>query len=265
MKQPQATRPRKKISRACLQNLVALECERAIASHCMNASGREASAGTVVATAKKISRARRKIRRGPRRCGPPKDDRLMLSAILYVLRTGVAWRDLPQGFGPWSSVYSRWRRWTASGLWDRMLSAVALRARGTTRFVDSTHIKLHQDGANPAGGPDAQAIGRTKGGLNSKVTAMVDSYGRAVALSLHPGPRNDVRPMDEHVCCPSCARSRARTRRHFVSSLAIRLTCPISRPQEHHVTHGQLPSRSVPSAASNQATDRLVSHQTNAV
>jgi transposase len=124
----------------------------------------------------------------------------MLSAMLYVLRTGVAWRDLPQGFGPWSSVYSRWRRWTAMGLWDRMLSAVALRARGTTRFVDSTHIKLHQDGANPAGGPEAQAIGRTKGGLNSKVTAIVDSYGRAVALSLHPGPRNDVRTMDEHVC-----------------------------------------------------------------
>lgn len=123
----------------------------------------------------------------------------MCGAIIYVLRTGVAWRDLPAGFGPWSSVYSRWRRWSASGLWDRMLSVVAVHARGTTRFVDSTHIKLHQDGANPVGGREAQAIGRTKGGLNSKVTAVVDSYGRAVALSLHPGPRNDVRTMDAHV------------------------------------------------------------------
>jgi transposase len=80
----------------------------------------------------------------------------------------------------------------------KLLSAMVRRARGTTRFVDSTHIKLHQDGANPAGGQSEQAIGRTKGRLNTKLTALVDSYGRAVALSVHPGPRNDVRTMDEH-------------------------------------------------------------------
>jgi transposase len=124
----------------------------------------------------------------------------MVEAMVYVLRTGIPWRDLPERFGKWSGVYCRWRRWTASGLWDRLLSAVARGARGTTRFVDSTHVKLHQDGANPAGGQGEQAIGRTKGGLNSKLTAVVDCYGRAVALSLHPGPRNDVRTMDEHAC-----------------------------------------------------------------
>jgi transposase len=123
----------------------------------------------------------------------------MLGGIFYVLRCGIAWRDLPVGFGPWSSVYSRWRRWTASGLWARLLKSVARRARGTTRFVDATHIKLHQDGANPIKHWEAQAIGRTKGGLNSKVTAVVDSYGRAVALSLHPGSRNDVRTLDGHL------------------------------------------------------------------
>jgi transposase len=124
----------------------------------------------------------------------------MVEAMVYVLRTGIPWRDLPERFGKWSGVYCRWRRWTAAGLWGKLLSAVVCRARGTTRFVDSTHVKLHQDGANPAGGQSGQAIGRTKGGLNTKLTALVDSYGRAIALSVHPGPRNDVRTMDEHAC-----------------------------------------------------------------
>lgn len=59
---------------------------------------------------------------------------------------------------------------------------------------------LHQEGANPAGGQSAQAIGRTKGGLNTKLLAIVDSYGRAVALNVHAETRNDVRTMDEHAC-----------------------------------------------------------------
>lgn len=99
----------------------------------------------------------------------------MVEAILYVLRTGIPWRDLPERFGKWSGVYTRWRRWTAEGLWTRILSVLVRGARGTTRFVDATHIKLHQDGSNPAGGQSEQAIGRTKGGLNSKLVALVDS------------------------------------------------------------------------------------------
>ena len=76
----------------------------------------------------------------------------------------------------WSGIYTRWHRWTARGLWDLLLSAVARDARGMTRCVDSTHIKLHQDGANPGGGQAAQAMGRSKG-LNTKLVAPVDSHG----------------------------------------------------------------------------------------
>src|SRR3954471_4855832 len=100
-----------------------------------------------MAKAKKINRSRRKSRRWPLRGRPPRDDRVMVEAMVYVLRTGIPWRDLPERFGKWSGVYCRWRRWTSAGLWDRLLSAVAREARGTSRFVDSTHVKLHQDGA----------------------------------------------------------------------------------------------------------------------
>jgi transposase len=52
----------------------------------------------------------------------------MLTAIFYVLRTGIPWRDLPRQFGPWSSVYSRFRRWSAEGLFAQMLALIAARS-----------------------------------------------------------------------------------------------------------------------------------------
>ena len=124
----------------------------------------------------------------------------MVEAMVFVLRTGIPWRNLPALFGKWSTVYSRWRRWTASGVWARVLRAFGSFARGTTRFADSTHIKLHQHAANPAGGQSSQSIGRTKGGLNTKLTALVDSHGRPVSLSLHCGQQSDIHTIQSHIC-----------------------------------------------------------------
>ncbi len=49
---------------------------------------------------------------------PPKDHRLVIDGILWILSTGSPWRDLPERFGPWQSVYSRFRRWTRAGVWS---------------------------------------------------------------------------------------------------------------------------------------------------
>ena len=117
----------------------------------------------------------------------------MVTAIWYVLRTGCPWRDVPVQFGPWSSVYTRWRRWCASGLWGKILALLVRGAAGQLRHLDCSHIKLHQHGANPAGGQTQQAIGRTKGGINTKLAAVVDARGRAVALCLAPGQRHDLK------------------------------------------------------------------------
>jgi transposase len=125
----------------------------------------------------------------------------MLTAIFYVLRTGIPWRDLPEQFGPWSSVYARFRRWCAAGLFARMLALVAARATGQLRYIDCSHIKLHQDGANPRGGQAAQAIGRTKGGSNTKLAAIVEGRGRAVALGLAEGQRHDLHAIDPLLPC----------------------------------------------------------------
>ena len=159
-------------------------------------------------TAKKIKLSRAKTRRrrlftiGGR---PPKDDRMILTGIWFVLRTGVPWRDLPECFGSWGTVYARFRRWCACGHLVRMLKVLARRASGRLRHLDCSPIKLHRQGANPAGGQQAQAMGRTKGGLNTKLSALVDRHGRAVALSLAPGAQHD-----QHAVIPVLHQRRGR-------------------------------------------------------
>jgi transposase len=116
----------------------------------------------------------------------------MVMAMWYVLRTGVPWRDLPKRFGPWSSVYTRFRRWCRCGLWARLFRRLRSHAWGQIRSLDCSHVKVHADGSNPAGGQEGQAMGRTKGGLNSKVAATVDALGRPVQLAVAPGPQHDL-------------------------------------------------------------------------
>ena len=121
----------------------------------------------------------------------------MFEAMVYILRVGCPWRDLPAVYGPWNSVYTRWRRWCLNGLWAKLLRVLTRKASGKLRFLDASHIKVHQDGSNPAGGQQNQAIGRTKGGLNTKLTAWVDGRGKAVSVSLAPGQRADVKVAEE--------------------------------------------------------------------
>ena len=121
----------------------------------------------------------------------------MLEGMIYILRTGVPWRDLPSLFGPWNSVYTRWRRWCQGGWWSQVLVVLARKAKGVLRFLDASHVKVHQDASNPAGGQQNQAMGRTKGGLNTKISAWVDGGGRAICLSLAAGQRADVKVAQE--------------------------------------------------------------------
>jgi len=95
----------------------------------------------------------------PRRAGRRrKDDRLVLGGILWKLATGVPWRELPERYGPWQSVYTRFRRWTAAGVWDAIFAAVQRQADAAGRvdwavhFVDATVVRAHQHAAGAKGG-----------------------------------------------------------------------------------------------------------------
>ena len=115
-----------------------------------------------------------------------------MAAMLYILRTGSPWRALPPGFGPWQTVYSRWRLWCRLGVWEGALRTLRAKRTGKLRFVDASHVKVHQDGHGGKGGKEAQAIGATRGGWNSKLHAVVDGRGRLVRLRLTAGQVGDA-------------------------------------------------------------------------
>ena len=89
---------------------------------------------------------------------PAKDHRVVVEGILWRLRTGAPWRDLPERYGSWRTVYSRFRRWQQAGVWDRVLAALQRQADAdgrldwTLHFVDSTIVRAHQHAAGAKGG-----------------------------------------------------------------------------------------------------------------
>ena len=94
----------------------------------------------------------------PRTGRTNRDHRLVLEGILWVLRTGAPWRDVPARFGPAGTVSSRFYRWRAAGIWDRVLAALQRQADRdgdldwTLHFVDGTVVRAHQHAAGAKGG-----------------------------------------------------------------------------------------------------------------
>ena len=84
----------------------------------------------------------------------PVNHRLVLDGIFWIARTGSPWRDLPEEFGKWSSVYRQFRRWTLVGLWEDILDALNHAGIAPDKFqmVDSTVIRAHHHAAGAKGG-----------------------------------------------------------------------------------------------------------------
>lgn len=78
--------------------------------------------------------------------GPVTENRLFVNAVIHVAKTGVAWRDLPERFGKWNTVYVRFRRWAQKGVWQRVFAALS-DPELKTLMIDSTALRVHQHGA----------------------------------------------------------------------------------------------------------------------
>ena len=75
------------------------------------------------------------------------DDRRVLNGIFYVLRTRSPLRDLPVGYGPYSTVYNRFNRWAKDGVWLRVFNALAERSPQSMALIDSSIVRAHQHAA----------------------------------------------------------------------------------------------------------------------
>jgi transposase len=80
------------------------------------------------------------------------DDRNFIEAVLWWRRTGVPWRDLPDAFGPWKTVFNRFDRWSKSGRWKRLLEALQTDRDDEWHSLDSTINRAHQHAAGGKGG-----------------------------------------------------------------------------------------------------------------
>ncbi len=90
---------------------------------------------------------------------PAKAHRPMVEAMIWILRTGAPWRDLPVAYGPWQSVYTRFSRWSKSGVLQRLLHGLSQERDGEGVLIDATIVRAHQDasGASKRGGRSRSA------------------------------------------------------------------------------------------------------------
>lgn len=88
-----------------------------------------------------------------RSCGVTgKDNRLFLEAVLWKVRVGAPWRDLPPGFGEWNSVFRRFYRWAKSGVFERIFQALSGDPGFEYVIADGTIVHVHQKASGAKGG-----------------------------------------------------------------------------------------------------------------
>ncbi len=124
------------------------------------------------------------------------DNRLFVEAVLWGARTGSPWRDLPDEFGKWSTVYTRYWRWAQKDKWESIFKRLSEDPDFEYVMIDGIIVRVHQHGAG-ARGTQNQAIGRSRGGLTTKIAALVDAPGNLVRFTLLPGQRHDIKSVDD--------------------------------------------------------------------
>jgi transposase len=112
---------------------------------------------------------------------PRVNDRRVLNGIFWVLRSGAPWRDLPDGFGPYTTCYNRFVRWRRAGVWGRIMAALATAHDASVQMIDTSIVRVHQHGACIIRNRK-QSMGRSRGGLTSKIHAVVGTNGLPVRL-----------------------------------------------------------------------------------
>lgn len=125
-------------------------------------------------------------------CGVPRvDDRRVLNGMFWVLRSGAPRRDLPERYGPRTTCYNRFIHSWQAGAWDQIMDALAAAHDAAVQMIDASIVRVRQQGACISS--NKSQIGRSRGGLTSKIHAVVDTNGLPVHLGLTSGEVHDNR------------------------------------------------------------------------
>jgi transposase len=96
------------------------------------------------------------IRRGPRAA---RGDRDFVNAVMWRVKTGAPWRDIPERYGSWKTVYNRFDRWAKRGLWEHLFKELRMEVDDAGSLIDGSVIRAHQDAAGGKGGSNAMLWG----------------------------------------------------------------------------------------------------------
>lgn len=124
-----------------------------------------------------------------------KGNRLFVEAVLYRYRAGIPWRDLPEGFGNFKAIHTRFTRWSQKGVWKRVFEALTKEEDNEYAMIDGTIVRAHQHSAGSKKRQN-QAIGRSAGDLSTKIHATCDGLGNPTGFHLTPGQNHDLEGAD---------------------------------------------------------------------
>ena len=209
--------------------------------------------------------------RGVRPGRPPKwSRRQLVDGVRWRLRVGAPWRDVPERYGHWQSIYSLFRRWQRAGIWPLiwaklMAFADAAGLIGWSVSVDSTINRAHQHAAGarrhparqvapPGPEPADHGLGRSRGGWTTKIHLACEQGRKVLSIVLTAGQRGDspqFQPVLERLNVARCGPGRPRTRpervladkayssrgnRTYLRRRGITTTIPIKTDQQAHRT-----------------------------
>lgn len=120
------------------------------------------------------------------------DNRLFINALMWLAKTGAPWRDLPERFGKWNSVFVRFDRWCKNGVFQRIMATLQ-DPEVDVLLLDSTVVRAHQHAAGAKDScAEAETLGRSRGGFGTKIHVACDGLGKPVRIILTPGQDHDV-------------------------------------------------------------------------
>ena len=141
---------------------------------------------------KKFNRIRRHL--PPQKHRKRVSDRLVLSAIFWVARTGSSWRQIPKFYGNWTTIYSRFRRWSKNGIFEKIFRIFTKQVdKNCNAMIDATYVKAHRTAASMACSDSDRKIGRSHGGLTTKLHLLCNEYGLPLDFLITGGEVHDVR------------------------------------------------------------------------
>jgi transposase len=119
------------------------------------------------------------------------DNRLFVNGVLWVLRSGARWADLPERYGKYKSVHKRFVRWANSGVWERVFHELVRDKKNQYLMLDSTIVRAPAGGHGPQKRGADKALGRSRGGLTTRIHLLTNELGLPLDFLITGGQVND--------------------------------------------------------------------------